>query len=173
MLDFVGLRNLNLSSDVASLTTGPSDMLDAYQLERQLNASITGPEWQIIANDFPDQFGLYTVFNASDFEGSIISIRNESGIEFDISLLRDMNSSDDALFVTLPGLSTFIVTIPTSVGLRDRENFQSLGVRLSHYQLVVLVDCELVDFVNLPEPPLPLPVMGAEVTVFDDQAIVS
>lgn len=173
VLDYIGLRSGNFSSEDASLTTGPTGMLDAFMLERQLNESTTGLEWQVIGEDFPDQFGLYTIFNASDYEGSIISVRNGSAFAFDISLRRDVNSSDDILFVTLPGLETLRITIPASAGLRGSQSFSSLGVRLTCCQLLVLVNCVVVNFVDLPEPYLPLPVFEGEVSVFDDEAVVS
>lgn len=172
-MDFIGLRSDNFPSEDASLTVGPTGMLDAFMLERQLNTSTAGLEWQLIGADFPDQFGLYTVFNASGYEGSIISVRNGSGFEFDVSLRRDTNSSGDVLLVTLPGLSTLSVGIPESAQLRNNQLFQSLGVRLIHYQLLVLVNCAIVNFVDLPEASLPLPVLDGEVKVFDDEAVVS
>ena len=170
MLDFIGLRSGNLSGEDASLTTGPTGMLDAFSLERQLNTSTQGPDWQQISQDFPAQFGLYTTFNTSSYEGSIISVRNGSGFAFDVSLRRDTNSSGDVLVVTLPGLSTLRFSLPERT---DGRPFQSLGLRLRHYQLLVLVDCEVVNFVSLPDPPQPLPVFEGEVRVFNDEAIVS
>ncbi len=172
ILDFVGLKDSNTSSQDALLTVGPSGMLDAFSLERELNTSTVGPEWEQISQDFPTQFGLHTVFNASEYEGSIISISNKSGLIFDVSLSRTENSTGDTLTVTLPGLSSFHIRIPEGANLRD-GSFQSLGIRLVHYQLVVVVDCVVVNFVDLVDPILPLPVTGGEVRVFGDQAIVS
>lgn len=148
-------------------------MLDAFALERELNTSTLGPEWQQIAENFSTQFGLYVVFNASDYEGSIITISDGSGFAFDVSLQRSENSTGDVLSVTLPGLSTLRINIPASTNLRDSSSFQSLGVRLSHYQLLVIVDCDVVNFVNLEDPSLPLPVTDGEVRVFGGEAIVS
>lgn len=162
-----------MSSEDASLALGPTGLLDAFSLERQLNTSTFGSEWQIIGADFPSQFGLFTVFNASQYEGSIISVSDDSEFIFDVSLRRSENSSDDSLLVTLPGLDTLTVIIPESANLRDPFSFQSLGIRLSRYQLLVLVNCDVVNFVDLSDSPLPLPVSDGEVRIFDDEAIVS
>lgn len=148
-------------------------MLDAFALERELNTSTLGPEWQQIADNFSTQFGLHVVFNASDYEGSIITVRDGSGFAFDVSLRMSENSTGDVLSVTLPGLSTLRVDIPASANLRDSSSFQNLGVRLNHYQLLVIVDCIVVNFVNLEDPSLPLPVTDGEVRVFGGETIVS
>lgn len=173
VLDVIGLRSGDLSSHDASLSTGPRGVLDAFTLERELNTSTTDSEWQQIAENFTSQFGLFTVFNTSEYEGSIITISDGSGFAFDISLRRSENSTEDELVVTLPGLSSLRIRIPASANLRDMSSFRSLGVRLSHYQLLVIVDCAIVNFANLEEPSLPLPVSGGEVRVFGGEAMVS
>ena len=173
VLDFVGLRGGDLSSLDASVATGPDGLPDAFFLERELNTSTFGPEWQQIADNFSTQFGFHVVFNASDYEGSIITITDGSGLVFDVSLRMLENSTDDVLSVTLPGLSTLSLIIPASANLRDPSTFQSLGVRLNHYQLLVIVDCDVVNFVNLEDPSLPLPVADGDVRVFGGEAIVS
>lgn len=173
VLEFVGLRSGDLSSLDAMVATGPDGLLDAFFLERELNTSTFGPEWEQIADNFSTQFGFHVVFNASDYEGSIITITDGSGLIFDVSLGMSENSTDDVLAVTLPGLSTLSITIPASANLRDPSSFQSLGVRLNHYQLLVIVDCDVVNFVNLEDPSLPLPVADGDVRVFGGETIVS
>ncbi len=175
MLDFIGLRSGGHQSFLdVSTAPGPTGRLDAFSLERGLNVSTSGREWEFIAHEFPTQFGLYTVFNVSQYEGPILSIGGGSGFMFDVTLRRAENSStfSDYLMVTLPGLSTLRIDIPTSANLRS-SSFQSLGIRLRHYQLLVIVNCTIVNFVNLPQPSQPLPVDDGVVQVFGDEAIVS
>ena len=167
------LRNGDLSSHDASVTTGPTGILDAFSLERELNMSTFGLEWELIGAEFTSQFGLYTVFNASEYEGSIISISSESGFMFDVSLRRSKNSTQDYLSVTLPRLKTLRIYIPESVNLRSSSSFQSIGLRLKHYHLLVIVNCTVVNFIDLPQPSQPLPVADGVVQVFGDEAIVS
>lgn len=135
--------------------------------------STFGLEWELIGAEFTSQFGLYTVFNASEYEGSIISISSESGFMFDVSLRRSKNSTQDYLSVTLPRLKTLRIYIPESVNLRSSSSFQSIGLRLKHYHLLVIVNCTVVNFIDLPQPSQPLPVADGVVQVFGDEAIVS
>ena len=176
VLDVLGLRSGSLSPHDASLTRGPDGTLDAFALQRQLNLSTLGLEWLQIAENFSMQFGLYSVFNLSDYEGSVLTISDGSGFAFDVSLRMSDNSTGDELVVTLPGLSTLRIGIPASTSLRD--GFQRLGIRLTHYQLQVVVNCEVVNFVNLDfdgeNSSFPLPVFDdALVEVFGGAVTVS
>ena len=173
VLEFMGLRDGDLSIRDATKATGPSGMMDAFNLQRELNTSTSGAEWNLIGVEFPSQFGLYTVFNASQYEGSILSVSNGSGLIFDVSLRRADDDTNDVLIISLPGLSTIRVNISDSSGLRDSTSFQGIGIRLKHYQLLVIVNCVVVNFINLEDMPQPLPVSDGTVQVFENQAIVS
>lgn len=173
ILDLVGLRSGSVPDNLASLVSGPTGRLDAFSLQEELNSTTDSLEWELIGQDFPSQFGLYTVFNASDYEGSIFSINDRTDVIFDVSVLRVENSSSDVLFITLPGLSVLAVDIPESANFRDTSSFQRLGIRLVHYQLLVIIDCTVVNFVNLERPPLPLSVENSRVEVFSGGATVS
>lgn len=173
ILDLIGLRSGNLPDSVASLVTGPSGQLDAFQFQEELNTSTDRLEWELIGQDFPSQFGLYTVFNASEYEGSIFSVSVGTEVIFDVSLWKLENSSSDALFIILPGLSALTVEIPESVNFRDASSFRRLAIRLAHYQLLVIIDCSVVNFVSLEQPPLPLQVENSRVDAFSGGAIVS
>ena len=178
ILELVGLNRdseggLSPLSDSASLVPGPTGRLDAFRLRDELNSSTTNLEWQLIGQDFPARFGLYAVFNASDYQGSIFSISDKSGVLFDVSLWRSSNDTYSFLSVTLPGLGPLVIDIPDSANLADPSSFRSLGVRLFHYQLLVIVDCAVVNFVDLERPPSPLPVGDTTVEVFEEGAVVS
>ncbi len=158
--------------DSATIVRGPGGRLDAFLLNDDLNSTTSNIEWQLIRRDFPSQFGLYAIFNSTDYQGPIVIIRDGSdNIVFEVSLWRSMNTSYDVLSVTLPGLDPIAVSIPASVNLNDRS-FRNLGLRLFHYQLVVIIDCQVVNFVNLEQPPRPLPVNNTRVEVFDEGAVV-
>ena len=169
----MGLRSGSVPANLASLVTGPSGQLDAFRFQDELNTSTGTLEWELIGQDFPSQFGLYTVFNASEYEGSIFSVSFGFEVIFDVSLSKLENSSIDALFITLPGLSMLTIKIPESADFRDSSSFRTLGIRLAHYQLLVIIDCMVVSFVRLEQPPLPLLVENSRVEAFSGGAIVS
>lgn len=171
ILELVGLDEA--AEDAASLVPGPTGRLDAFRLQHELNSSTSDLEWRLIGQDFPSQFGLYAVFNASDYEGSIFSIRDQSGLIFDVSLLRSANNSYNFLSVILPGLGPFVIDIPSSANLADRSSFRRLGLRLFRDQLLLIIDCQVVNFVDLDRPPVPLPVGDTTVEVFEEGAVVS
>jgi len=122
--------------------------------------------------DFPSQFGLYVVFDPSNYEGSILTVRNNSDVFFEISLFAS-NDTRSVLLVTLPGLGTNLVEIPEDVDLQNASSYRSLGVRLFNYQLLVIVDCEVVNFLNLERSPDPLPVGTSSVEFLEEGARVS
>ena len=174
ILDLVGLRSGDIPDSLVSIVPGPSGLLDAFSFQEELNTTTDDQEWELIGQDFPSQFGLYTVFNASEYEGSIFSVISKTNdVIFDVSLWRSEYKNGDDLVIMLPGLSEFTVEIPASVNFRDQSSFQTLGIRLFHYQLLVIIDCIVVNFVNLEEPPLPLPVEDNRVEVFSGGATVS
>lgn len=175
ILEFVGLRSGTTlpGDDDISLAVGPTGELDAYRLERELNASTSdSSEWDMLGVDFPNQFGLYIIFNVSDYEGSIVSVSNDSGLVFDVSLRSSENLTNDVLEVTLPGLDTLEFNLPDGLDLRGSNSFQSVGIRLHHYQLLVIVNCTVVSFLDLPESSQPLPVSEGVVRVFSDETVV-
>lgn len=180
ILDLVGLSvgpdlgsGLPLILDSATIVPGPSGQLDAFQLNDELNSTTSDLEWQLIRQDFPSQFGLYTVFNSSNYQGPIFAIRDaQNNLIFEVSLWRSQNNSYNVLSVILPGLDPIAINLPPSANLNDFSTFRSLGLRLFHYQLLVIVDCRVVNFVNLERPPSPLPVGDTRVEVFDEGAVV-
>ena len=135
--------------------------------------STLGLEWRFIGAEFPSQFGIYIVLNTSQFEGSLLSISSESGFIFDVSLRRSENSTRDFLSISLPGLNTLEINLPDDVDIQDSSSFQRLGIRLRHYQLLVIVNCRVVSFVDLPQTSLPLPVSNGTLRVFENDVIVS
>lgn len=175
ILNVVGLRDGNTQEDGATVVPGPTGLMDAFALTRELSAPINGREWELIGMDFDTQFGVYTSFDALNYVGSIISIRNGVLSEFSLSF----NSSGDTatnetrtqtLSITLPRFSfDFDVEIPS----QGNDAFQSIGIALEEGRLIVTVNCTVVDIIPVEFAVGELPSDRASVTIFSDPTIVS
>lgn len=82
LLAEVGLRDGSLSEDGASLSPGPSGVMDSFSLTRPLSAATDSTRWQILGGDSQSSLSLFTVLEASGYSGSVISI----GDQLDVSL---------------------------------------------------------------------------------------
>lgn len=82
LLAEAGLRDGSLSEDGASLSPGPSGVMDSFSLTRPLSAATDSTRWQILGGDSQSSLSLFTVLEASGYSGSVISI----GDQLDVSL---------------------------------------------------------------------------------------
>ena len=170
-LDVAG-SDFQLETDLADIVKGPTGKLDSFELKDDLNTTTSDLEWQLIMQNFPSQFGLYIIFDPSNYEGSIFTIHNGSDVFFDVSLFTSVNGSR-VVSVTLPGLGTSFLEIPENVNFLNGSSYRRLGIRLFKYQLLAIVDCEIVSFVNLEQLPDPLPVGTTTVEALEEGAKVS
>ena len=158
----------------AIVTTGPNNQSDAFILQRQFSAPTSGVEWEQIGTGLRSEFGIYTVFDTTQYTGSIITITNEinSMLLLDITIQPSANSLvQNTLTFTLPGLGqTFEIDIHTASA--DRP-FQDIGISFRNSILGVLLNCNLSDFKKLPSAPDQLSTDNGRVTIFGDQATVS
>ena len=172
VLRTVGLRDNDLSSDDAVITDGPTGKQDAFILQRKLSASVSDKKWDLIGSDLPSQFGVYTAFNSLNYHGSIFALHIGTDAVLEVSLGESVTSSEhNSLFILLPGITPVVFDVPFAP---SDAPFQDIGIRLQHSQLVVVVNCTLVDFVTLDRDPDPFLVMNETVVeIFGNGAIVS
>ena len=171
VLDTVGLRDGNIDEDGAMLVLGPNGLLDAFALMRELSGPMEGREWELIGEDFNTQFGIYAIFDSSNYAGDIISIGNGILTQFSLSL----NSSEDApnekqtLTIALPNFSfDFEVDIPT----QGDDAFQSIGIALEDERLVITVNCTVADIIPVEFDVGNLPSDDAGITIFTEPTTV-
>ena len=124
--------------------------------------------------DFDTQFGVYTTFDALNYEGTIISIQNGVLSKFSLTMNSSRGSADEGqtqtLIVTLPNVSfDFEVEIPS----QDRSAFQSIGVALEEGRLIATVNCTVIDIIPIVFDVGELPMNGSTVTIFSNPTTVS
>ena len=153
---------------------GPNGLPDAFALTQELSATVNGRTWELIGMDFDTQFGVYTTFDALNYKGTIISIRNGVLSEFSLSLNSSRGSEDEGqtqtLVIMLPNVSfDFEVEIPS----KDSSVFQSIGVALEERRLIATVNCTVIDIIPVEFDVGELPMNGAAVSIFSDPTTVS
>lgn len=153
---------------------GPTGLPDAFDLTQELSAPINGRIWELVGMDFDTRFGVYTTFDALNYDGTIISIRNGVLSEFSLSLNSSGDSADEAetqtLIITLPNFSfDFEVEIPS----QDSNAFQSIGVALEEGRLIATVNCTVIDIIPVQFDVGELPMNESTVTIFSDPTTVS
>ena len=166
LLASVGLRD----SSSAELTNGPTDEFDAFQLQRQFTTNIAGLELELIGTQISSQFGIYILFNALQYNGSLISITTANRETVLEVTLQESNSSTDlnTLVVSLNGMD-----FPFDLPIATTESpFQDIGIRLEDSLLVVTLNCTTVDFVVLQSEITPISVTGGTVNILGENAIV-
>ncbi len=171
LLRSVGLREDVISPSDSVVTDGPNNQ-PAFRLERQLSASTSSKEWELIAAQLPTQFGIYASFNALLFEGSILSIVNttDNTVLLDVSYTSVDSTDSDSLEITLPGNSPISFKVPTATA---DAPFHNIGIRLDGSALIVVLNCSLLDFVTLESAVDPFSLTNTIVNVYERQAIVS
>ena len=170
LLESVGLRGSVLSPSDAAVVSGPTGTLDAFRLERQLSTPTSSKEWELIAAQLPQQFGVHASFNALMFDGSLLSLIDTT----DDSILLDIayNSATDPniLSITLPGNNPFTFQVPAA---KSDSPFHNIGIRLDASTLIVTLNCSLLDFATLANSVAPINLTNGVVNVYESQAIVS
>ncbi len=161
VLEEVGLSESNQTSD------------DSFFISKPLSSPTSGSEWTALSSDFPHEFSVYVEFNASQYNGRVISINRNTTNEFSLSVESTNGGSVLHLTLLFPGISSVTVDLFPA----DSNGFQTIGVALQQSQVLVYHNCIFGGFVKLPEVPGELDVsqaslMQSEVEIFEQPASV-
>ena len=172
LLRSIGLRDAVISPSDAVVTDGPGNQQDAFRLQRQLSAPTNSREWDLIAAQFPMQFGIYASFNALQYDGSIISLVDaiDDTVLLDVRYSSSGSMGSDSLVITLPGNSPVSIQVPTATA---NSPFHNIGIQLDNSELIVILNCSLLDFVSLESAVDPISLEDGMVNVYESQAVVS
>ena len=163
VLETVGVRQ---SQDGVTTAIGPNGLEDAFALTRMFSGQTIGREWELIGIDFNTQFGVYIAFQAG-YNGSLLEITDGSQTLFYISLI-DLGDLTAQLTVTLPGLTSVNVNIPTS----PDGMYQFIGIKLQLSRLVIIVNCTVEAIIPLEGAPEQLEATTSSIAIFNQPATV-
>ena len=166
VLEEVGLRDTNLVEDGASPAIGSDGSMTAFSLTRSLTATASTIEWEIIAANFDTTFSLYTVFEAFAYTGILLSIGNQ--FRFSLSTMTNFGLTTHALTIELPGVAE-----PVHVELPAQAGYRSIGLRLDLERLTVVVDCSVLDIIQVGDKVTPINITGEEISIFSQPITVS
>lgn len=166
VLEEVGLRDGSLVEDGASLAVGSDGSMSAFSLTRPLAATTSTIEWEIIAAKSDTTFSVYTVFDASAYTGTLLTIGNQFQVY--LNTRTNFGLTSQTLTIELPGVADAVqVEIPAQAGYR------SVGIRLDMERLAVVVDCNVLDIVLVGDQVTPINITDEEITVFSQPITVS
>ena len=172
LLRAAGLRENDLTDVDAMRVAGPTGMLDAFQLATELEVNTSDVTFNLIGADIPSSFAVFTVLNLYRYTGPILSVTE--GLDptslLSVSVDRFSNAMYKVLNISLPGLETVRVAIPSTTA---DDPFQNIGIRLKDTQLVVTINCSVFSVVNLDNPADMLILDDGVITILGSEATVS